>query len=297
MLTQTEYAKLNPNPLQSGVVEIFASTNPFMLRMPYQNIAGAAYVYNREQTLPGIAFRGINESYTESTGVINQLSEPLRIIGGDLDTDVALVAWGTGVNDTRASHDSLKVKALSLAHLKTIFDGNSAGASNQFDGLNIRLTGNQVLEAGEDGAVLTFDMLDDLCDAIAGQPSLLLMNQKMRSRVRALSRSIGAFTIAKDDLGREVDMYNGVPIALIEDDAAGNPILGFDEEQGDSEVTTSIYAVRFGGDGMFGAQTAPISVRDLGEQHGKPAYRTRLEHYSTIVLEHPRCAARLKGVL
>lgn len=297
MLTQLEWAKLNPTPLQSGVVEIFASTNPFMLHMPYQNIAGAAYVYNREQTLPGIAFRGINESYTESTGVINQLSDPLKIIGGDLDTDVALIAWGTGANDTRAIHDAMKVKALSLAYLKTIFDGDSDDNAKEFDGLNVRLTGKQVIEAGEDGGVLTFEMLDDLCDAVAGQPSLLLMNQKMRSRVRAMARNIGAFTIAKDDLGREVDMYNGVPIAIVEDDADGNAILGFDEEQGDSEATTSIYAVRFGADGMFGAQTAPISVRDLGEQHAKPAYRTRVEHYSTIVLEHPRCAARLKGVL
>jgi hypothetical protein len=47
---------------------------------------------------------------------------------------------------------------------------------------------------------------------------------------------------------------------------------------------------------MFGAQTSPISARDLGELESKPAYRTRVEHYGTIVLQHPRCAARLKGV-
>ena len=115
MLTQTEWAKLNPDPLQSGVVEIFASTNPVMQYMPYQNIAGAAYVYNREQMLPGIAFRGIGESYTASTGIINQLSDPLKIVGGDLDVDTALVAWGVGPNDTRAIHDGMKVKGTAHA--------------------------------------------------------------------------------------------------------------------------------------------------------------------------------------
>lgn len=296
MLTQSEYAKLNPNPLQSGVVELFASTNPFMQYMPWQNIAGAAYVYNQEQTLPGIAFRGINESYTESVGIINPQAETLRILGGDLDVDTALVAWGTCVNDTRAIHDSMKVKALSLTHLKTIFDGDATANPKEFDGLNKRLTGGQVISAGTNGGALDFNMLDDLCDAVAGGPSLLLMNKKARSVLRANARSIGAFTIAKDDLGRELDLYYGTPIAVVEDDALGNAILGFDETQGTASNTSSIYAVKFGPGAMFGAQTAPISVRDLGEQQSKPAFRTRVEHYSTIVLEHPKCAARLKGV-
>jgi len=296
MLTQTEYAKLNPTPLQSGVVEIFASTNPIMQYMPWQNIAGAAYVYNREQTLPGIAFRGINESYTESTGVVNQLSDPLKIIGGDLDVDTALIAWGTGANDTRAIHDAMKVKALSLSHLKTVFDGDATANAKEFDGLNARLTGGQVLSAGTNGDFLTLAMLDDLVDAVAGSPSLLLMNKKMRQRVRQIARTVGGLTISKDDLGREIDLYYGVPFGIVEDDAAGDPILGFDEVQGSANNTTSIYAVAFGPGAMFGAQTAPISVRDLGEQQAKPAYRTRVEHYGTIVLEHPRCAARLRGV-
>lgn len=296
MLTQTEWAKLNPDPLQSGVVEIFASTNPIMQHMPFQNIAGAAYVYNREQTLPGIAFRGINESYTASTGVINQLSDPLKIVGGDLDVDTALVAWSVGPNDTRAIHDAMKVKALSLSHLKTVFDGDSTGNPKEFDGLNARLTGGQVLSAGTNGAALTLNMLDDLVDSVAGEPSILLMNKKCRQVIRQLARSVNALTIAKDDLGREIDLYYGVPFGIVEDDNEGNAILGFDETQGTANNTASIYAVKFGPGAMFGAQTAPISARDLGELESKPAFRTRVEHYSTIVLEHPKCAARLKGV-
>ncbi|HVJ03294.1 MAG TPA: hypothetical protein VM662_14010 [Sphingomonas sp.] len=296
MLTQTEWAKLNPDPLQSGVVEIFASTNPIMQYMPFQNIAGAAYVYNREQTLPGIAFRGINESYDESTGVINQLSDPLKIVGGDLDIDAALIAWSAGANDTRAIHDAMKVKALSLTHLKTVFDGDSTANVKEFDGLNARLTGNQVITAGTNGAALTLEMLDSLCDAVAGSPTLLLMNKPLRQKIRQLARSVNALTIAKDDLGREVDMYYGVPFAIVEEDATGADILGFDETQGTANNTGSIYAVKLGAGAMFGAQTAPISVRDLGELQSKPAFRTRVEHYSTIVLEHPKAAARLKGI-
>ncbi|MHA4837191.1 major capsid protein [Sphingopyxis sp. MSC1_008] len=296
MLTQTEWAKLQNDTLQSGVVEIFANTNPIMHRMPWQNIAGAAYVYNRETTLPGIAFRGIGESYTPSTGVVTQLADPLKIIGGDLDVDTALIAWSAGPNDTRAIHDAMKVKALSLSHLKTVFDGDATTNPKEFDGLNIRLTGNQVISAGTNGGVLTLAMLDDLVDAVAGEPSLLLMNKKTRQVIRQLARSVNALTIAKDDLGREIDLYYGVPFGIVEDDNEGDAILGFDETQGTANNTASIYAVRFGPDGMFGAQTAPISVRDLGELQSQPAFRTRVEHFGTLVLEHPKCAARLKGV-
>ncbi|MBV9840714.1 MAG: hypothetical protein JOY99_04110 [Sphingomonadaceae bacterium] len=296
MLTQTEWAKLYPDPLQSGVVELIINTNPIMQYMPYQNIAGAAYVYNVEQTLPGIAFRGINDSYTESTGVINRAAEPLKIMGGDLDIDRALISWSTSINDARAIHDAMKVKALSLTHLKTVFDGDSTANPNEFDGLNVRLTGNQVITAGTNGDYLSFGMLDDVCDAIQGEPSLLVMNKKCRQVIRQMARSVYGLSIQKDDLGREIDMYYGTPIAYVEFDASGNPILGFDETVGTDTSTASIYALSFGPGMMFGAQTSPISVRDLGELETKPAYRTRVEHYSTIVLEHPRCAARLKGI-
>lgn len=299
MLTISEWEKLNPTPLQSGVVEIFASTNPVLELLPFINIKGNAYKYNTEQTLPGIAFRAIGGSYTESTGVINPVTEALTIIGGDSDYDVAHIAMGTGDNDSRAVHDSLKAKALALTWLKTFFDGdNSAGGhENEFDGLNVRLTGGQVLSTGTNGAVLTLDMLDQLVDAVTGAPSVLLMNKAARRKIRALARNSVSLTVSRDQFGREVDAYQGVPIRVVEEDASGADILGFDETQGSSNVTSSIYAVRFGADALHGIQTAPVSVRDLGELDSKPALRTRTEWYSGLVIKHPKAAARLKGVL
>ena len=70
--------------------------------LPFINTAGSAYRYNREETLPGVAFRGFNEGYVESTGVINPEVESLTILGGDSDFDVAQIAMQTGSADTRA---------------------------------------------------------------------------------------------------------------------------------------------------------------------------------------------------
>ncbi len=297
MLTISEWQKLNPTPLASGIIEIFARENPVLLNLPFINVKGNAYTYNREQTLPGIAFRGFNEGYTESTGVVNPLTELLTIIGGDSDFDVAQIKMGTGDNDTRAVHDAMKAKALSLTWLKTFFFGNATTTPREFDGLNQRLTGNQVISAGTNGAALTMDMLDQLIDSIQGTPSMLLMNKAARRAVVKLGRQSGVVTVSRDYFGREVDTYSGVPIGVIEDGADGNPILTSTETQGSSNATTSLYAVKFGPDAMLGIQTEPMDVRDLGEIETKPAYRTRIEWYSGLAMKHPKCAARLKGVI
>jgi hypothetical protein len=296
MLTALEWSKLNPDPLTSGVVEIFAGENPVIATLPFINVAGSAYRYNIEETLPGVAFRGFNEGYIESTGVINPMVEALTILGGDSDFDVAQIAMQTGDNDTRAVHDGMKAKAATLTHLRTFFDGNTTVNPKEFDGLNRRLTGAQVLSAGTNGGVLTLAMLDDLVDAVRGTPTILLMNKKLRQKARQLARDVNALTISTDQLGRELDGYAGVPFGVIEEDETGVDILGFDETQGTANNTASIYACRFGADTFHGIQTAPISVRDLGEVSDKPALRTRIEWYSGIVLKHPRAAARLQGV-
>lgn len=296
MLTIAEWQKLNPTPLASGVVEIFARENPVLERMGFQNIAGNAFRYSQEDTLPGIEFRDFNGSYSESTGVVNPITENLTIIGGDSDFDVAMIKMQTGDNDSRAVHDSMKAKAATLKWLTTFFDGDSGSNPLEFDGLNTRLTGSQVIEAGTDGAILTLDMLDELVDAVQGTPGVLLMNKAMRRKLRQIARGSQVLSISRDYFGREVDAYAGVPIGIVEDGADGNPILGFDETQGNATDTSSIYAVKFAPDAVHGIQTEPMDVRDLGEIDSKPALRTRIEWYSGMVIKHPKAAARLKGV-
>jgi hypothetical protein len=293
MLTIVEWAKLNPQPLQMGVVEIISTINPVLGRMPFQNISGNAYRYNTEQTLPGIAFRDFNTGYAESTGVVNPVIEPLRILGGDSDFDIAEVAMQTSKNDVRAIHDAMKAKALSLTWLNTFVSGDSSVNALAFDGLNRRLTGTQVIDCGgsANGAVLTLDDLDKLMDAIVGDAQLLVMSKAQRRMVRKLARN------SPNLFGQEVISYSGAEIGIVEVGVTGTDLLGPNEMQGTATNCTSIYALNFGPDMLHGIQTAPISVRDLGEVPDKPAFRTRIEWYSGIALKHPRAAARLRGVL
>lgn len=297
MLTITEWAKLNPTPLASGIVEVFAKTNPVLERLPFINIAGSAYKYNQEQTLPGVAFRDFNGSFAESTGVVNPVVESLTLLGGDSDFDVAQIAMQTGDNNTRAAYDGMKAKSLSMEWVKTFLHGSTTDNPLSFDGLRKRLTGNQVLEAGANGGDLTLDMLDELIDAVRDVPSVLLMNRTLRRKVNSLIRASGAaIETVSDSFGRQVQAYAGIPIGTIDRDQSDGEIMAFDETQGTNDETSSIYAVVMGIDGVHGIQTQPMTVRDLGELPTKPSYRTRIEFYSGIAVKHGRAAARLKGI-
>ena len=69
-LTLIEAAKLETGDVyRSGVIELYAGSSDILMALPFENITGGSLAYNRETALPGIGFRGVNESYTPSTGI------------------------------------------------------------------------------------------------------------------------------------------------------------------------------------------------------------------------------------
>lgn len=292
-LTLPEAAKLSTDTLQRGVIEVFARNSAVLEMLPFMDIAGNSYKYNQEGVLPGIGFRDVNEGYQESAGIVNQLSEGLIIAGGDVDVDRFIVQTRGNVNDQRAIQTQMKTKALSLAWTKTFFKGDITKEPKGFDGLEKRLTGRQVVDGK--GGELTITMLDELIDAVEGEPDVIYLSKAMRRELKRVIQSHNGYDEGSyDAYGRKVMTYGGIPIRVIETDANGNEILGFDEAGG----TASLYAIKFGPEQyVSGLQNGTISVRDLGELNEKPVFRTRIEWYNGLAVFHPRAAARLSGVI
>ena len=299
-VTLVEAAKQSQNPIRSAIIEMYARSSDILAVLPFVTISGNALRYNREETLPGIGFRGVNEAYPESTGILNPVTEPLVIAGGDLDVDKFIVTT-MGVSQ-RSVQEAMKVKSLALAWTKQFVKGDSKSDPRGFDGLQVRLTNNQLLWAGgtDGGDALSLSKLDELIDAVE-QPTHLLMSKAMRRRLTAASRntSVGGFiTYTKDSFGRTVSVYNDLPILIIDTDNEGNSILGFDEvgATGATATANSIYCVSLN-DGMLGGiQSGTMMATDLGELETKPVYRTRIEWYAGIACYHGRAAARLGGI-
>lgn len=294
-----EASKLAQDQLRAGIIEVFAENSVILERMDFLNIRGNAYTYNLEGDLPGVAFRGVNEAFTESTGVINPMTESLKIAGGDLDVDSHIIR--TRGEQVRAAHEAMKVKAMARYLNRIMFDGDSIANPREFDGLNARLTGSQNILAGAGGAALTQDMVDDLLRQVPGANALLVGDGGEQLMTKLLRNDTQVNTTV-DFFGRQVTTYAGVPILNVGDDENHNEILDFDEDPGDATFdTTSIYAVRMGSadaeQDLFGLQTEMgMMVRDLGELDSKPALRTRVEWDISIVLASRDCAARLRGI-
>jgi len=301
-LTLLEAAKLvSGNVQRAGIIELFARNSEILAALPFDDIPGGALTYNQEGALPGVAFRGVNEAYTEGVGVINPVTEVLTIAGGDLDVDRSLIRTrGPGI---RAVHEAMKVKALAQTwHLKFI-KGDSSSSPKEFDGLQSRLTGAQLVSnsSSTGGAALSLAKLDEAIDAV-DDATHLIMSKAMRRKFAVAQRttSIGGYvTFDQDQFGQQVTSYNGLPILIADasDIASGNRGLAFDETpSGGGSDSTSVYAVAFREGMLTGIQNGTIEVMDLGQQDSKPVMRTRIEWLSGMALMHPRAACRLADI-
>ena len=292
-LTLLEASKLNSGDVyKMGVMMKFAETSDLLRVLMFEGINGNSLKYNVEETLPGIGFRGVNESFTESTGIINPKTENLAIAGGDLDVDKFIVDT-MGMNQ-RAVQEAMKIKALALAWTKTFFKGDNETEPREFDGLQVRLSGDALIENHGSGAGLSLAKLDEAIDAVDGA-NYLAMSKSVRRRLTVAARTTsvgGDITYTLDEFGRQVTNYNGIPILIVDKDNDNNDILGYTE----TGSTTSIYVLAIGEGQVQGLQNGGMDVRDLGELEGKASYRTRVEWYSCFGVFAPRTAARLKNI-
>jgi len=296
-LTLIEAAKLETGDVyKAGVIELYAGSSDILMNLPFESIAGNALKYNRETALPGVGFRGVNESYTPSTGVLNPLTEALVIAGGELDVDKFIVQ--TMGAQQRTVQEAMKIRALSLKWTRNFIKGDTASDVRVFDGLQTRVTGSQLISAGStaNGAALSLAKLDEAIDQTLN-PTHLIMSKAMARKFSAAARTTavsGYVTYTVDQLGRRVMEYNGLPILTVDLDDTGTAILPFTEAAASgTDTATSIYVVSMGADGLTGIQNGGIMVDDLGILQTAPVYRTRVEWYNGLAAFNGRSITRL----
>jgi hypothetical protein len=299
-MTLVEAAKMSSgNVLKQGVIELFAQSSDILQVLPFDDIQGNALMYNREEKLPGVAFRGINEAYPESTGIINPVTETLTICGGDIDFD-KFIADTQGMG-RRTAETSMKIKALAGMFTRVFLKGDNVANPREMSGLQSRTTGDQLLSAGNTsgGAALSLLQLDALIDQVIA-PTNLIMNKTMRRLLSQAGRTAGVsgyLTYTLDAFGRQVTRYNDLPILIADEDNFSNQILPFNEAAASGAATaTSIYCVSFSDEGVAGIQNGGIDARDLGEIDTKPVLRTRVEWYPGMAIYKGRAAARLRHI-
>ena len=305
-LLRTESEKLSNNQLIAGVIDEIIDRDDLFSILPFAQVNGKAYVYNRENTLGGANWLDPNDVVQESAATFSEVVATLKILAGDVDIDKFLQATQSDTNNQMAIQIAKKAKAVAREFHKVLATGNSSVNGKTFDGLSVladqaqaaaaTVGGQQVISAGTNGNALTLTMLDELCDAVPNGADVIVMRRGTIRAYRALLRATyGTDAVMQqlENFGRPMLTHNGIPIIMNEFLAAG-------ETLGSNANTTSVYALRMneldGLHGLYGGNNAGIVVENIGTVQNKDATRIRLKWYCGLALKSTRSIAALRGV-
>ena len=298
-LLRAEAEKLSNNQLISGVIDQIIERDDLMAILPFTQVNGKAYVYNRENTLGSADWLDPNDAVNESAASFTEVVAKLRILAGDVDVDKFLQSTMGDTNDQMAIQIAKKAKAVARAFHQTLATGDSSVNAKQFDGLPtmaVAAGGTQTVSAGTNGNALTLTMLDELVDSVPNGPDVIVMRRGTIRAFRALLRATyGTDAVMQqlENFGRPMLTHNGIPVIM-------NEFLSPTETQGSSSATTSVYALRLneldGLHGLYGGGNAGIVVENIGTVQNKDATRIRLKWYTGLALKSTRSIGRLKGI-
>lgn len=283
-------AQMVADPVQQGTMETFAQSSALMNALSFVDAPTGVMSFKQRTALPTSTFRGQNEGYGESTSRRERVTERVFPMGNDSDVDSMDVMADIG--DIRG--DEAAATMVDMAHLfdYTFVKGTGELDEKDFEGLQVRLEGDQVVDNGTAG--LSLGKLDEAIDRCSNASHILLP----RATIRAMSTYVNttsthSIRTEKGDFGRRVMFYNDLPLLPADPIGHSRNPLPFTE----ASSTASIYVLNLSpNDGVHAIQMGNPSVRDLGEVDDAPKYRIRVDWHLGLCLKSPTAAVRLSGI-
>lgn len=288
-LTLVEAAKHARTPQELAVVTELAA-GQLLSVLPFRNIEGNGLFWKREESLPDVGFRNYNDTLDESYGEVSQQSESLKLFGGDIKVDRAIVELEGP--EAKAYQIQSRVRAMRLAWEALFVNGDSNQSPAEFDGLAARIKTGSSQYFANGGGALSLGKLDEAIDAVdaVGGRKYLVMSKSMRRALTRQARTNTQIDIVRNEFGYQQMVYAGLPVLELDRDHKNVPILD------GTPTAQDLYVVSFGNDHLTGIQNGGVNVRELGESHVQPQLITRIEWYCGLALINGRAAARLAGI-
>jgi len=316
--TLVELSKIEEDPRRAGVIDTLLMESSPMQMIPWETISSLATTITRLGTLPTVGFRKINEGYSVSTGALEQRVESISLMGGNFDTDKAIVRSRTKLSTARAITALMMTKAMAYKFNNKFINGNPETDPEEFKGLEERVndlydegyTGQRVDVAGGsategilNSSAVSHNFLNKLDVSmyqIAGHnPQGGWMDSNVLLALRAILRKEGLLDETKNAMEQVVTSINGCQLLDIGVDAdQKTQIIAENETLGGGTTESSIYFVKFGiGELLWGIQEYPLEVTDKGLLEGAPIYRTEVDWPLGLAIASPYCVSRLFGII
>lgn len=262
------------------------------------------------------AVRTINSEYTPGEAKRTEKTSKVIIMGGSFEID-RVIQNTSGAIDELAFQVRQKAEATANYFHNLVINGTSASSGagfvvNTFDGLNKLLTGKST-EITSTTDISTSALLDSNYNALLdevdgflstmdGKPSMLLMNNKMLTKMRAAARRAGYYAKERDEFGRTVETYNDIPMIDVGKYYNGSntiDIIPTTTPSSSAFGKTDIYAVTLGLDAFHGI--SPTGNKVIGsylpDLNAPGAVKKgEVELLAGVVLKNSLKAGVLRGI-
>ena len=288
-LTLLEAQKHAKTPQELAVVTELAA-GQLMSVLPFRSIEGNGLFWKREESLPDVGFRNYNGALAESYAEVSQQSESLKLFGGDIKVDRAIIDLEGAA--AKAYQIQSRVRAMRMAWEALFINGDSNQSPSEFDGLAARITAGSSQYFANGGGALDLSKLDEVIDNVDAQggQKYIVCSKSARRALTKQARDNNQIEIARSEFGYQQTTYMGLPLLELDRDHKNVAILDSDPAAQD------LYVVSFGNEHLTGIQNGGVGVRELGESHEQPQLITRVEWYCGLALINGRAAARLSGI-
>ena len=322
MITLQEAKVGMADKVDQKVVDTFRRSSLLLDKLVFDNAISPGtggstltYGYIQLKTPSTAAVRQINSEYTAGEAKREEKTTKAVVMGGKFQIDRVLIGTA-GAVDELAFQTEQKVKATANYFNNLVINGNKAssgtGVLNTFDGLDKLLTGTETeitsavdvsteaLMNANYNALL--DEVDGFLSTLDGKPSMLLMNNKMLSKMRSAARRAGYYSKTRDDFGRQVETYNDIPMYDMGKYYNGTNTVDIIPETAatqSAEGKTDIYAVTIGLDGFHGVSpTGSKVINSYMPDLSKPGAVKdgEVELVAGVALKNTNKAGVLRGI-
>ena len=296
--------------VDQSVIDMFRRSSLLLDQLTFDNCISPgtggstlAYGYVQLKTPSTAAVRTINSEYAPGEAKREKKTTNAIIMGGAFQVDRVLQNT-SGAADEISFQAEQKIKATANHFHNMVINGTVAGGG--FDGLKKLLSGTEN-EITSEVALTTsaelddnynafLDEMDGLISAVDGTPSMLLMNSAMLIKLRSIARRAGYYERSKDDFGRVVETYAGVPMVDLGKYYDGANTKDVVET---AEGKTAIYAVSLGLNGFHGISPTGTGVISsyMPDLSAPGAVKTgEVELVAGVALKNTLKAAVLKDI-
>lgn len=271
------------------------------------------YGYVQLKTPSTAARRDLNTEYSNNEAKREKKTADLDIFGGSFKIDRVLQNTSGAVNEITFQLQQ-KVKAASNLFHYLVVNGSTTAATGyqqcKFDGIRRLLSGASTVKSAESINLSTVENIDKYMysfvlqinrwlQSMAAAPDMLLMNGDMLAVMQYIGQKMGYYSREKDDFGREVTTYRGVPLL-----DAGKYYNGTKEVDcvatGETDGLSSIIGLKIGLDAFHGIspkESSAIIKSYLPDLNAPGAVKTgEAEMVAGVVLKNTKMAGMLTDI-